>query len=326
VSNMYHEMTVFDALISLRSSVGRSDVTKKRLIAALNREARANNGLLDLSISTLVQQTPHGNKSMHSLLPEDIENLAEALKKNDQVRYLDLSEQPIRDTGIREFAQMLNSNFTLRGLYLQDNDITNDGAKILQEALSKNKTLCYLDKKLKAGYKWAEKNKITDNAIIESINGYLIQNQAERLRNPVQTYYRSFLNDLLDNARKGALIGLIIGEIGAYLGIIKSRKIVHCIILASFFKGSKTFFNIIFPSLYDARLESFQKKDLQSDLQKREIIPEPVTDNSLNVSLSSITPIASSDQLINVPSAPLPTSLAIECDTQHKQQGIRLLA
>ena len=71
--------------------------------------------------------------------------LAEVLKENEILTFLDLDSNDIGDDGAKELAAALKENSTLTQLELSANNIGYDGAKALAEALNKNRTLTHLD-------------------------------------------------------------------------------------------------------------------------------------------------------------------------------------
>jgi Ran GTPase-activating protein (RanGAP) involved in mRNA processing and transport len=72
-------------------------------------------------------------------------SLAEALKVNQGLRFLDLSENDIRDSGICIIAQALKYNYILTDLSLCFNHIREEGAEVLASIIAENTTLRMLN-------------------------------------------------------------------------------------------------------------------------------------------------------------------------------------
>ena len=66
---------------------------------------------------------------------EEAKALAQALKRNATLQFLDLYDNQISDDGARALAEALKMNTVLRGLYLNSGQISDDGARALAEAL-----------------------------------------------------------------------------------------------------------------------------------------------------------------------------------------------
>ncbi|KJE97167.1 hypothetical protein CAOG_010090 [Capsaspora owczarzaki ATCC 30864] len=71
--------------------------------------------------------------------------IAETLKVNKTLKYLDLDNNLIGDAGAQSIAEALKVNTTLKALSLAKNQIGDVGANAIAEALKVNKTLTWLD-------------------------------------------------------------------------------------------------------------------------------------------------------------------------------------
>ena len=77
----------------------------------------------------------------HQLNDEWAVHLANALKTNKTLEYLDLRGNDIRDEGAKKLAEALKENNTLKSLSLEDNYITYIGVIALAEMLKVNTSL-----------------------------------------------------------------------------------------------------------------------------------------------------------------------------------------
>lgn len=71
----------------------------------------------------------------------DARKVANALKRNTTLKYLDLSENRIGDEGAIAISEALKENISLTGLKLASNRISSDGAKAIADMLTVNKSL-----------------------------------------------------------------------------------------------------------------------------------------------------------------------------------------
>jgi len=89
--------------------------------------------------------------------------IAEALKENKTLTWLNLCRNDIGDEGAKLIAEALRINKTLTTLYLSFNNIGTEGVMLIAEALEENKTLISLD--LDENNIEAEVMKLIDDAI-----------------------------------------------------------------------------------------------------------------------------------------------------------------
>jgi hypothetical protein len=82
----------------------------------------------------------------NKLYAHDIKYLADALRYNKHLEWLDLSGNPIDNDGAKHLAKALKHNKSLKYLILSDCEIGNEGAKVLFEHLSsQDSQIVYLD-------------------------------------------------------------------------------------------------------------------------------------------------------------------------------------
>jgi Ran GTPase-activating protein (RanGAP) involved in mRNA processing and transport len=72
------------------------------------------------------------------------QSIAESLKRNSTLKYLDLRDNFVRAKGAQSFADCLKVNFTLLHLDLRRNGIENQGTIFLAKSLVENSTLTHL--------------------------------------------------------------------------------------------------------------------------------------------------------------------------------------
>ena len=76
---------------------------------------------------------------------ECVAPIAAGLRNNNTLRYLDLSDNGLREEGASEIAKSLKNNTSLLNLDLSRNNIGNEGAIAIAAVLKNNNTLRYLD-------------------------------------------------------------------------------------------------------------------------------------------------------------------------------------
>lgn len=136
---MGYKLSVFETLVSMRSNFADIIDFKKRLNKAIDEQAQAHEGYLDLSLETLIAETSYSNAPMNRFLPEDIEYLLKALKKNTSVKRLDLRGHNIGDKGATLLLNLLKVNLRIRTLYIKDNNIGADNISALHKTLEENR-------------------------------------------------------------------------------------------------------------------------------------------------------------------------------------------
>ena len=85
------------------------------------------------------------NVHVEMIGPEGGSALAEALRFNCTLTYLDLQYNNIGDTGAAALGDVLRTNTTLKELYLEDNKIGETGSEALGKGLQSNRTLTHLN-------------------------------------------------------------------------------------------------------------------------------------------------------------------------------------
>ena len=90
-------------------------------------------GLVDLDLSK------------NAITDIGLKNLANSLKINRSIKYLNLRANRFHEDGLHEFVDYLSNNRTLQELSLSENSITNEGIKILSKFLPLNNTLRHLE-------------------------------------------------------------------------------------------------------------------------------------------------------------------------------------
>lgn len=99
-------------------------------------------------INSLELYTPipiHISFSHNHLKIQGAEIIAEILKQNPNIRFLDLSFNQIKNEGATAIAEALKQNTNLKVLYLNSNDIRLAGIQNIGEMLRLNKSLISLD-------------------------------------------------------------------------------------------------------------------------------------------------------------------------------------
>ena len=71
--------------------------------------------------------------------------LSESLKKNNSVKYLNLSSNKLKGEGFESFVELLQCNKTMLEVALGGNAISNEGVATLAQFLPHNNTLRHLD-------------------------------------------------------------------------------------------------------------------------------------------------------------------------------------
>lgn len=85
------------------------------------------------------------NLAQQEITASGLRELLGALKSDDSLFHLDLGKNDIGDEGAELLADFIAKNKTLTELYLYECGITETGGKKLEAALAKNKTLKRLD-------------------------------------------------------------------------------------------------------------------------------------------------------------------------------------
>jgi ribosomal protein S25 len=99
--------------------------------------------------------------------------LAEALKENTSIIYIDIGESDIGDKGAEALAKAFEINNTLRTIVLDNNKISDYGAKAILEALKVNTTLTNL----------ILKDNTIDTEILNQIKEKIEENKHIQLKN-----------------------------------------------------------------------------------------------------------------------------------------------
>jgi len=121
------------------------EINKIKTLDISHRACHTNPNCIADIIKLNIPSLTHLKLICCALYNNSIKNIANALKNNTTVMYLDISLNPFNDEGSQYIAEMLKNNSHLKHLILYQNTDVGNGWVDLADALKRNQTLEKLD-------------------------------------------------------------------------------------------------------------------------------------------------------------------------------------